>query len=76
MQINITPVKLAEAAQQVSAKVGHPVDLTAGTLSHDGATVKYSYDGVGVLTIDVLSKPFYLSEGFVERQISGWFSAN
>jgi hypothetical protein len=44
-----------------------------GTLEADGCTVDYNYVG-GVLTINVVKKPFFLSEDHVERVITSWFN--
>lgn len=52
------------------------VNLTGdcGTLNKFGCTISYLYvESKAQLTVTVLSKPWELSEGFVQNQILNWF---
>ncbi len=46
----------------------------AGSLTHEGVTVKCDYNGSDTLTVRVVDKPCWVSEGYVEGKIRGWFA--
>ena len=60
------------AASKLKQQAGLDIAGDAGQISHSGVTVNYAYDGAA-LKLDVLKKPFFLSEGMIESQINGWF---
>ena len=46
-----------------------------GTLSHDGVTLKYRYDGTA-LTLSIQQKPFYVPASLIWDEVDGWLSAS
>jgi hypothetical protein len=76
MQITLTPQQFTDAVERLEKNYGITATTPSGALSHSGVTVSYSYDGTGSLSVEVLDKPFYVTEHYVEGQIAGWFSAN
>lgn len=73
MQIQMTPEQFGQAVERVKQSLGVDVPTPAGTLSHSGVKASYDFNGT-TLTINVLSKPFFVKEGYVEDQIHAWFA--
>ncbi len=75
MQFKLTPEQFKARLQQVEARVGQTLPTDTGRITHSGVTVEYGYNGA-LLTVNVRSKPFFLSEGFVENEITAWFAGS
>lgn len=64
-----------EAARAKLAKSGTFLVGDTGILNGSGVTLDVSYSDVnGTLTCSVQSKPFYVSNGFVESKVREWFA--
>ena len=74
IEIPMTPEQYASAGQQLQAKQGVALTGNEGTLSKMGVTAAYKYDGAH-LSINILEKPFFLSEDFCEAEIKKFVSA-
>jgi hypothetical protein len=70
--IHLTPPQL-EAARLRLAQAGVLLNGYTGTTEGSGVKLAYSYDGVGVLSLTVLDKPWYLPMVVVVGHIMGWF---
>ena len=46
----------------------------SGNISGDGVHAQILYNGVDTLTITILKKPFFVTEGFVESKINSWLT--
>ncbi len=72
--ISLTPAGFAACKQRlVSTGVAVP-DGDSGSLAHEGVTVACDYNGTDTLTVSVVHKPGFVSEGFVENKIRAWFA--
>ena len=76
MIIKLNPAQFAAKLAVVGKLVGQPLTSPGGDISHSGVTVSYSYDGAGSLVIDVVKKPFFVTEAYVEQQITAWFAGS
>jgi hypothetical protein len=74
MQIYMNRAQFTKALAEVSEKTGEQITADEGTLSHSGVTVQYGFDGV-YLDLTIVSKPFFLTTGYVESQITAWFAS-
>lgn len=73
--VTMSREQFAAAAARLQRQAGVDITGDTGQLSHSGVTLNYAYDGAA-LTLEVLKKPFFLSEGIIESQISGWFGTS
>ena len=53
-------------------KNGVDIQGNTGTLSKDGITAKYEHSN-GVLTVEVLDRPFFLPLSMIEGRLQGYF---
>lgn len=70
IEVPLTEAQFAEASQRLRA-AGVDISGPAGTLSRSGVTARYSYAN-GVLSIEVVEKPFFLPLSAVEAQMRGY----
>lgn len=61
-----------EVKRQILADNKITVAGDSGTISHDGVEVSFSYSEP-TLTVDIIKKPFELTQHFVEGKINAWF---
>jgi len=77
MTIKLTPDQFAGKLSAVGKLAGQPLFGFSGSISHSGVTVAYSYDSVaGALVLNVTKKPFFVTEAYVEQQITAWFAGS
>ena len=74
IQIPMTRPEFTAAAARVKQQAGVAIASDTGQIEHGGVTVAYGFDG-SELSLNVLHKPFFLSESAIENGIRGWFSA-
>ena len=66
--------KLAELEQAVGAGAIQKDGEGSGTVKHSGVEAEYIYDAAaGVLTVEVLHKPFLIPESAIEKKLQEWF---
>jgi hypothetical protein len=63
-----------ELARQKLLNENIVVSGDQGIITGDGVTLKFAYDGIDFLQIDVVHKPFYMPESMIENEIKKWFS--
>ena len=70
VEVPLTEAQFAGAAKRLR---DYGVDLSdrSGTLSRDGITARYNYDG-SKLIIEVLDKPFFLPVSVIESQMRSY----
>jgi hypothetical protein len=73
VQIPLTPEQYAAAGQALQQRQGIALTGTEGTLSKSGVTASYRYAD-GMLSIDILKKPFFLSMDYCEEQLKGFLA--
>lgn len=71
IQIPISLEQLEQKKIELEKEDIH-ISEDSGEVSKQGVKVRYSYDGQ-TLTINVISKPFLVSTGYVEEKIKSWF---
>lgn len=74
MQIAMTRTQFTSKVVELAEKFGVHALGDEGSLQHSGVSVDYHYDGT-VLTIEVLHKPFFVTEAYVEGEITAWFAS-
>ena len=72
VEVPLTEAQFDEASRRLRA-AGINISGPTGTLSRDGITAKYSY-GNGVLTIEIVDKPFLLPLSLIESQMRGYIT--
>lgn len=70
VEIPLTEAQFDEASRRLRA-AGIDISGPAGTLSRDGITANYRYAN-GVLSIEVVNKPFLLPLSLIESQMRGY----
>lgn len=70
IEVPLTQMQFDEASQRLRA-AGIDISGPAGMLSRDGISARYSYAN-GVLTIEVVEKPFFLPLSVIESQMRGY----
>jgi hypothetical protein len=73
MQIPISPDDLAAAAARLQQRQGIVLTLPEGKIAQMGVTAAYRYAD-GVLTVDILEKPFFVSTAYCEEQLKSFLS--
>lgn len=70
IEVPLTEAQFAAASQRLQA---YGVNLTGatGTLSRDGIEARYNYAN-GVLTIEIIKKPFFLPTSAIETQMRSY----
>jgi len=77
MTIKLTPAAFALKLAAVGQMAGQTLTSPSGSVSHSGVTCSYSYDETsGTLWVDVTKKPFFVTEAYVEQQITAWFAGS
>lgn len=71
IQIPLSPEEFQSKAAQIAAQQGIKLIGNVGTIEKMGVKASYVYAN-GVLSITILDKPFFLSEGMVEKQLKAW----
>lgn len=72
--VAMTPEQFTAKSAQLKAEQGLELTGDSGTLSKDGVIVDYAYDGEN-LSLNVLHKPFLVSESYVETKLRYWIGA-
>jgi hypothetical protein len=79
MKLTLTPAQFHAALSKLYSEPGASVSLgsggNSGSVTGDGVTIGFTYDGSSSLAVNVLSKPWYLPESVVESHISQYFAA-
>lgn len=70
--IPMTTAQIVAATARLKTQSGIDVAGDQGAVKHAGVTVHYAYDGKN-LTLVVVEKPFFLSEGVIDSEIRNWF---
>jgi hypothetical protein len=70
IEVPLTETQFDEASRRLRA-AGVNISGPSGTLSRNGITARYSYAN-GVLSIEVVDKPFLLPLSIVESQMRGY----
>jgi hypothetical protein len=73
MQIPISPDDLAAAAARLQQRQGIVLTLPEGKIAQMGVTAAYRYAD-GILTVDILEKPFFVSTAYCEEQLKAFLS--
>jgi len=47
----------------------------SGDVSGDGVHAQISYNGTDTLTVTIIKKPFFATEGFIEGKIQSWLNS-
>jgi hypothetical protein len=71
IQIPLTPEEFEAKAAALAEKQGIHLPGRQGTIEKMGLKASYVYEN-GVLTINILDKPFFLSEDMIEKQLREW----
>jgi hypothetical protein len=68
IQIPLSPEQFESKAAQIAAQQGINMIGHEGTIEKMGVKASYAYAD-GMLTINILEKPFFMSEDMVEEQL-------
>ena len=68
IQIPLTPEAFTAKATQLATEHGIQLTGTQGKLAKSGVTASYLY-AEGVLTVEILEKPFFVSTDYCEDQL-------
>ena len=69
--IPMTRAQFEAKAAQLKAEQGLVITGDTGTLSKDGVTAKYTYDGV-TLTAQIIDHPFVVSMSYCVNKLAAW----
>jgi hypothetical protein len=72
VEVPLTEAQFDEASRRLRA-AGIDISGQAGTLSRDGITANYRYAN-GVLSIEVVNKPFLLPLSLIESQMRSYIA--
>lgn len=70
IEVPLSEAQFEEASRRLQA-AGVNINGPSGTLSRNGITAKYSYAN-GILSIEVVDKPFLLPLSVIESQMRGY----
>jgi hypothetical protein len=70
IEIPLSEAQYAEGVRRLQQR-GVAIAGDAGTLSRDGVTARYAY-AAGMLTIEVVDRPFFLPVALIEGQLRGY----
>lgn len=73
ISVKLTPEQFDAKCVQL-AQQGITLSGSTGTISHNGVSVKYAYDGHNLIA-DVTHKPFFISQAVAEDKLKEWLSA-
>ncbi len=68
IQIPLTPEQFQSKAAQIAAQQGINLIGHEGTIEKMGVKANWVYEE-GMLTINIVDKPFFMSESMVEEQL-------
>jgi NAD/NADP transhydrogenase alpha subunit len=71
IQVPLTPEEFQTKANQLAEQQGIAITGHEGTIEKMGVKASYLYAD-GVLTINILHKPMFLSEDMCEKQLRAW----
>lgn len=74
IEVPLTDAQFAAAAQRLR---GYGIELNgpSGTITKQGFTARYQHAD-GKLTIEILDKPFFITEGMIESRLKGYIEQN
>jgi hypothetical protein len=75
IQIPLTPDQYAATSKLIAEKQGIALTGDAGKITKMGVTAGYKYAD-GILAIDILEKPFFVTTEYCEEQIKAWFASH
>ncbi len=73
IRVALTPAQFAAKCAELNAR-GVRIADPEGTISKDGVTASYTYDGA-TLTVNVLHKPMLYAMSVVESKLTVWLTA-
>ena len=68
IQIPMTPAEFAEKSAKLSQEQGLAMSGDEGTVSKMGVTAAYKYAD-GMLSVNVVDKPFFVTEEYCEGEL-------
>ncbi|HEX4650059.1 MAG TPA: hypothetical protein VH250_01025 [Granulicella sp.] len=71
IQIALTPEEFQTKANQLAEQQGIAITGHEGTIEKMGVKAGYKYEN-GLLTINILHKPMFLTEDMCEKQLRAW----
>jgi len=71
IQVAMTPAQFDAAALKLKNEQGLVLSGSQGTLSKDGVTATYRYDGA-TLSVTILKKPMFVTVNYCESQLVQW----
>ena len=74
MQVPLSPEQFAALAAKVEKEQGISLAEPEGKISKMGVTAAYKY-AAGILTVDILEKPFFVSKEYCEQELSKFLRA-
>ncbi len=72
MQFTLTRAEFETRKEAVETQTGRTLPDDKGTITHAGVVASYDYVEP-TLTVEILHKPFPLTESYVESRVSEWF---
>jgi len=72
IEVPLTPQEFAALGQKLEADQGIALTGDTGTITKMGVTAAYAYQD-GLLTINILEKPFFVTTDYCEQQLRGFF---
>lgn len=71
IEVRLTPQEFAAKTAELATLHGITLDGNAGQLTKMGVTAAYAYQD-GLLTVNILEKPFFVSTEYCEEQLRGF----
>lgn len=75
IQIPLTADEFAATAARLEQQQGITLSGPDGTISKMGVTASYAY-AEGLLTVNILDKPFFVSTEYCEEQLKGFLNGS
>jgi len=72
IEVPLTPQEFAALGQKLEADQGITLTGDTGNITKMGVTAAYAYQD-GLLTINILEKPFFVTTDYCEEQLRGFF---
>jgi hypothetical protein len=73
IQFPLTEAEFAATAAKLEQTQGIKLEGTEGKVSKMGVTFVYKYSG-GLLTLDLVEKPFFVTTEYVYEQLKAWLA--
>lgn len=73
-QFTITPDQMAGFRQQATSQGILVPASNSGTVTHDGVSIGYAFDGT-TLTLTILSKPFFIPASVIFGELAPYLPA-